>query len=97
MTVLVNNAGLSRRLRSIRRLEPDEQRPIIDVNLVGTLEVCRHVLPHMRRAGRGRIVNMSSMGSLAGKEGLHYLAGLFRCQCRCDRFHEGAERPTLTL
>lgn len=74
MTVLVNNAGLSRRLRSIRRLEPDEQRPIIDVNLVGTLEVCRHVLPHMRRAGRGRIVNMSSMGSLAGKEGLRFLA-----------------------
>jgi NAD(P)-dependent dehydrogenase (short-subunit alcohol dehydrogenase family) len=41
------------------------------VNLIEVFEVTRQVLPLMRRAGRGRIVNM---GSLAGKEGLPSLA-----------------------
>jgi 3-oxoacyl-[acyl-carrier protein] reductase len=41
------------------------------VNLIGMLEVTQLVLPHMRRWGGGRIVNMAS---LAGKEGLAKLA-----------------------
>lgn len=41
------------------------------MNLVGTFEVTRQILPVMLRAKRGRIVNM---GSLAGKEGLPNLA-----------------------
>lgn len=40
---------------------------IVQVNLVGTLQVTQAVLPRMVRARRGRIVNF---GSLAGKEGL---------------------------
>jgi NAD(P)-dependent dehydrogenase (short-subunit alcohol dehydrogenase family) len=43
----------------------------VDANLVGVFEVTRKILPLMRRAGPGRIVNM---GSLAGKEGLPNLA-----------------------
>ena len=41
------------------------------MNLIGMLEVTRAVIPHMRRWGGGRIVNMAS---LAGKEGLAKLA-----------------------
>ena len=44
---------------------------ILDVNLIGVLEVCRQLLPHLRQAASGRIVNM---GSLAGKHGLANLA-----------------------
>jgi NAD(P)-dependent dehydrogenase (short-subunit alcohol dehydrogenase family) len=69
--LLINNAGYLGAYAAFEKLTPEDQRRIIEVNLVGTLEVCRQVLPHMREAGRGSIVNM---GSLAGKEGLRNLA-----------------------
>ncbi len=39
---------------------------IVDVNLTGVFKVCHAVVPVMRAAGQGRIVNIAS---LAGKEG----------------------------
>jgi 2-dehydro-3-deoxy-L-rhamnonate dehydrogenase (NAD+) len=69
--VLVNNAGYLGSYRPFEQFEPEEWQRILQVNLVGVFEVTRQVLPVMRRAGRGRIVNM---GSLAGKEGLPSLA-----------------------
>jgi NAD(P)-dependent dehydrogenase (short-subunit alcohol dehydrogenase family) len=68
--VLVNDAGyLGYGL--FEQLERDEWRYVLEVNLIGTMEVTRQLLPHLRRSDRGRIVNM---GSLAGKEGLPNMA-----------------------
>lgn len=39
---------------------------MVVTNLVGTINVCRAVLPHQRAAGRGTIVTTSSMAGLAG-------------------------------
>ncbi len=64
--ILVNNAGFIGGTRSVDELDPADWRRIIDVNLTGVFEVSRQVVPVMRRAGWGRIVNMAS---LAGKEG----------------------------
>lgn len=69
--VLVNNAGYLGRLRAFDEHEFSDWLRIIQVNLIGMLHVTHLVLPHMRRWGGGRIVNM---GSLAGKEGLSHLA-----------------------
>lgn len=69
--ILVNNAGYLGSYLPFERLDPDEWQRILQVNLLGVFEVTRQILPIMRRAGRGRIVNM---GSLAGKEGLPGLA-----------------------
>ena len=69
--ILVNNAGYVGDYRPFEEFKPEEWQRILQVNLVGVFEVTRQVLPIMRRAGRGRIVNM---GSLAGKEGLPNLA-----------------------
>lgn len=69
--ILINNAGYLGTYQPFERFDPDEWQRILQVNLVGVLEVTRQVLPLMRRAGHGRIVNM---GSLAGKEGLSCLA-----------------------
>jgi 2-dehydro-3-deoxy-L-rhamnonate dehydrogenase (NAD+) len=69
--ILVNNAGYLGRYQPFEQFDAGEWRHILQVNLVGVFEVTRQVLPLMRRAGRGRIVNM---GSLAGKEGLPNLA-----------------------
>jgi NAD(P)-dependent dehydrogenase (short-subunit alcohol dehydrogenase family) len=69
--ILVNDAGYLGSYLPFEKFEPAEWQRILQVNLLGMLEVTHQVLPNMRRAGRGRIVNM---GSLAGKEGLPSLA-----------------------
>ena len=69
--IVVNNAGYVGSSVPLERFDPSEWRRIIEVNLNGVFEVCRHVVPHMRRAGWGRIVNMAS---LAGKEGTPMLS-----------------------
>lgn len=38
----------------------DDWKRVIDVNLTGTFNVCRAALPHLRAAGAGTIVNLSS-------------------------------------
>jgi|SRR5215471_6347835 len=69
--ILVNNAGYLGHYRPFEQFDAEEWQRIVEVNLLGVFEVTRQILPLMRRAGRGRIVNM---GSLAGKEGLANLA-----------------------
>jgi len=69
--ILVNNAGWLGSYKPFEEFEPAEWQRILQVNLLGTFEVTHRVLPLMRQAGKGRIVNM---GSLAGKEGLPSLA-----------------------
>ena len=69
--ILVNNAGYLGSFVPFDLVPADEWRRVVDVNLIGALEVSYQVIPHMRSAGGGRIVNM---GSLAGKEGLPNLA-----------------------
>jgi NAD(P)-dependent dehydrogenase (short-subunit alcohol dehydrogenase family) len=69
--MLVNNAGYLGSYAPFEQFDASEWQRILQVNLVGVFEVTLQVLPLMRRAGRGRIVNMAS---LAGKEGLPNLA-----------------------
>ena len=47
-------------------LSPAVWRQVIEVNLVGSYLTCRSVVPHMIKAGYGRIINIAS---IAGKEG----------------------------
>lgn len=69
--ILVNDAGYLGMLNAFDEHDPSDWQRIIQVNLIGMMQVTQLVLPHMRRWGGGRIVNM---GSLAGKEGLAKLA-----------------------
>jgi len=73
--ILVNNAGVLRPTAVID-IEEDEWDMVVGVNLKGTYLCSRAVLPAMREAGWGRIVNLSST---AGKNvstvgGAHYTA-----------------------
>mgnify|MGYP002040872529 FL=1 len=63
---VVNSAGFAGPTVPLDAYDPATWRRIVDVNLVGTFNVCRAVVPHLRAAGAGRIVNIAS---LAGKEG----------------------------
>jgi NAD(P)-dependent dehydrogenase (short-subunit alcohol dehydrogenase family) len=62
--VVVNNAGICR-VVSFEEMTSADFRETIEVNLMGTVHVCRAAWPHMKRARYGRIVNTAS-GSLSG-------------------------------
>ena len=58
---LVNNAGYSQS-GAVETIPMDELRRQFETNVFGLVRMCQLVLPGMRRRGRGRIVNISSMG-----------------------------------
>lgn len=58
---LVNNAGYSQS-GALETLPMDAVRRQFETNVFGLLRMCQLVLPGMRGAGAGRIVNISSMG-----------------------------------
>jgi NAD(P)-dependent dehydrogenase (short-subunit alcohol dehydrogenase family) len=62
--VVVNNAGICR-VVSFEEMTPVDFRETLEINLMGTVQVCRAAWPHMKTAGYGRIVNVSS-GSMTG-------------------------------
>src|SRR5215469_414627 len=64
--ILVNNAGITGGNAPLWELKPEVWRRVIEVNLVAPYLVCHAVVPHMIKAGYGRIVNIAS---IAGKEG----------------------------
>jgi short-subunit dehydrogenase len=58
---LVNNAGYSQS-GAIETIPMESVRRQFETNVFGLLRMCQLVLPGMRGAGSGRIVNLSSMG-----------------------------------
>jgi NADP-dependent 3-hydroxy acid dehydrogenase YdfG len=58
---LINNAGYSQS-GALETVPPADIRRQFDTNVFGLIRMCQLVLPGMRRAGGGRIVNIGSMG-----------------------------------
>jgi NAD(P)-dependent dehydrogenase (short-subunit alcohol dehydrogenase family) len=58
---LVNNAGYGE-YGAIEDVAIDRVRRQFETNVIGLSRMCQLVLPSMRAAGRGRIVNVGSMG-----------------------------------
>jgi NAD(P)-dependent dehydrogenase (short-subunit alcohol dehydrogenase family) len=61
VAALVNNAGYSQS-GAVETIPMDELRRQFETNVFGLVRMCQLVLPGMRKAGAGRIVNLSSMG-----------------------------------
>lgn len=66
LDILVNNAGIAGMTVPVVDYPVDEWKRVIDIDLNGPFLCCRAVVPHMVKAGYGRIVNIAS---IAGKEG----------------------------
>ena len=66
--VLVNNAGITKDTL-IMRMKKEDFENVIDVNLVGTFNVTKNVIPYMIKARSGRIVNISSVVGISGNAG----------------------------
>jgi 3alpha(or 20beta)-hydroxysteroid dehydrogenase len=69
ISVLVNNAGIVYG-GPIETLSEADYRKVIDVNQVGVFLGMKTVLPSMRRAGGGSIVNISSIGGIIAFSGI---------------------------
>ncbi|HET9202839.1 MAG TPA: glucose 1-dehydrogenase [Acidimicrobiia bacterium] len=63
--LLVNNAGIVA-FGPIDKMAPEEFRRVIDINLFGTFLGMQEVIPSMRKAGKGVIINISSTAGLMG-------------------------------
>lgn len=69
--VLVNNAGIGY-FGAIEEGEEGQIRRMFDINVFGLASMTRAVLPAMRRARRGCVVNVSSIGGLRAAPSLGY-------------------------
>ena len=63
--VLINNAGISCRGLLIEETD-DITKNIIDINLIGTILMCKNIIPHMLKYGNGKIINISSIWGNVG-------------------------------
>jgi NAD(P)-dependent dehydrogenase (short-subunit alcohol dehydrogenase family) len=63
--ILVNSAGINIR-GPIEELTPEQFQQVMTVNVTGTWLACRAVIPHLKRAGGGRIINLASTLGLVG-------------------------------
>jgi NAD(P)-dependent dehydrogenase (short-subunit alcohol dehydrogenase family) len=77
LDILVNNAAIfsSLELRPFEDIPVEEFRRVMEVNIMGVWLCCRACVPHMRRGGYGRIVNLASGAPLKGVPlFLHYVS-----------------------
>lgn len=65
---LINCAGISYNSFA-HKSDPEKWKEVIDVNLIGTYNMIRHLLPFMREQNFGRIINISSVVSQKGTPG----------------------------
>ena len=64
--ILINNAGITGPTASLWEYDIEMWKKVVDINLMGTFNCCRTIVPHMIENNYGRIVNVASV---AGKDG----------------------------
>ena len=64
--ILINNAGITGPTASLWEYDVEMWRKVVDINLMGTFNCCRTIVPNMIKNNYGRIVNVASV---AGKDG----------------------------
>ena len=65
--ILINNAGITGPTATLWEYDIDLWKKVVDINLMGTFNCCRAIVPNMIKNNYGRIVNVASV---AGKDGM---------------------------
>jgi 3-oxoacyl-[acyl-carrier protein] reductase len=68
VNILVNNAGITNDAL-ILRMSEDQFDQVIQTNLKGVWNMCKHVSKVMLKSGYGRIINISSISGIVGNAG----------------------------
>lgn len=66
--VLINNAGITKD-NLLPLMTEEEFDQVIEINLKGTFNCCKHIAKRMIKQKQGRIINISSVVGLAGNAG----------------------------
>ena len=64
--ILINNAGITGPTASLWEYDFEMWKKVVDINLMGTFNCCKTIIPNMIKNNYGRIVNVASV---AGKDG----------------------------
>lgn len=87
LTVLVNNAGISGPNKPTHELSEDEWDIVQNVNVKGVFFCTKHAIPHMKKAGIGSIINLSSIYGLVSAPDVppyHASKGAVRLMTKTD-------------
>lgn len=93
--VLVNNAGISGSPKPTDQVTEAEWDHVQAVNVKGVFFGTKHAIPHMRLAGRGSIINLSSIAGLIGVGGIapyHASKGAVRLMSKNDAITYAPEK-----
>ena len=66
--ILVNNAGINRD-RLLLRMSSDDWDQVLGVDLKGAFLCTKHVMPHLIKQRKGRVINISSVVGISGNPG----------------------------
>jgi len=64
--ILINNAGITGPTATLWEYDIEIWKKVVEINLMGTFNCCRSIVPNMIKNNYGRIVNVASV---AGKDG----------------------------
>jgi NAD(P)-dependent dehydrogenase (short-subunit alcohol dehydrogenase family) len=87
LDVVVNNAGIAGANKPTDEVTAEEWDKVINVNVRGVFFCTKHAVPHLRRAGGGSIINLSSIYGIVGAADLpayHASKGAVRLMTKTD-------------
>lgn len=95
LDVLVSNAGISGVNKPTHEITEEEWDRVQAVNVKGVFFGVKHMVPHLKRAGGGSIINLSSIYGLVGAADLpayHASKGAVRLMSKTDALLYAADR-----
>jgi NAD(P)-dependent dehydrogenase (short-subunit alcohol dehydrogenase family) len=92
--LLVNNAGFSTAPAGAEESSTEQARSIFDTNFFGIVRMTRAVVPHMRRQGSGRIINI---GSIFGFLPMPYMALYAATKHAVEGYSESLDHELRTM
>jgi NAD(P)-dependent dehydrogenase (short-subunit alcohol dehydrogenase family) len=95
LQVIVNNAGISGSPKPVDQVSEAEWDRVQAVNVKGVFFSTKHAIPHLRAAGGGSVINLSSIAGLIGVGGLapyHASKGAVRLMSKNDAITYAPEK-----
>lgn len=95
LDILVNNAGIAGENKATDELSAEEWDEVMNVNVRGVFFCTKHAIPHLRRAGGGAIVNLSSIYGIISAQDIpayHASKGAVRLMTKTDALTYAKER-----
>lgn len=87
INVLVNNAGIAGVNKPVHEITSEEWDHVMNVNVKGVFYCTKHVVPYMKKAGGGSIINLSSIYGLVSAKDVppyHASKGAVRLMSKTD-------------